>query len=568
MIKTLFKQKKNIFFILLILFGNSNTNAQTFSKKSKSKSISLRKAPKYPPLLKAQVSFYETSGNNFLDAEEKGFFIVNIKNEGRGKASKVVAQLSTVSGYGLIFPNSKYIGDIGPFTEKTVRIPISASFEIMSKFVRMNIIFTEQNNFFPDPQNISFETRSFMEPNLVILDGMDIDDGNNNGMIESGELASLTVGIQNIGSGGAKDVEIKVDVGKNVFFGGDSKKEFYFKTMPAGKMKKFTIDVYTNKIATDIPIFVTIKEHYGKFGKKKVPLDIQFKMRVPKIIETQVVGIEEKNQIILANGLGIDVDSNIPKINIENTDGIAVIIGNRDYENKDVPSVEFAIRDAYVFKEYLINMFGYRPGNIFYYSNASLSNMKVAFNQLKNTIKKGKSDVFVYYSGHGAPDPESKQGYFVPVDADPNFIVETGYSVKSLYDILNKTKPKSKTVIIDACFSGSSDQGKILKDISPVFIEIDSFILEGDNSLIYSSASGEQVSSWYRDKKHSLFTYYFLKALQGDADQNKDKKLSVLELEKYIDKNVPYMARRLNNRLQTPQLITAEKEKAKILIQY
>ena len=553
----------------MILIGNTFLKAQTFSRKSKSKSISLRKAPKYPPMLNAQVSFFEKSGNNFLDAEEKGFFIVNIKNEGRGKATKVVANLSTASGYGLFFPKSEYIGDVDPFSEKIIRIPVSASFEIMSKIVTMKISFTEQNNFFPDPNKITFETRSFIAPNLVILNGMDIDDGNNNGMIESGELASLTVAIQNIGAGDAKEVSIKVEVGnKNVFFGGDSKKEFYFKNIPAGIMKKFTFDVYTNRIAIDIPIYLTIKEYYGKFGKNRLPLDIQFKKRVSKIVETQVVGIEKKNQIILSDGLGIDVDNNIPKINIENTDGIAVIIGNRDYENKDVPSVEFAIRDAYVFKEYLINMFGYRPGNIFYYSNASLSNMKVAFNQLKNTIKNGKSDVFIYYSGHGAPDPESKQGYFVPVDADPNFIVETGYSVESLYDILEDTKPKSKTVIIDACFSGSSDQGKILKDISPVFIEIDSFILEGDNSLIYSSASGVQVSSWYRDKKHSLFTYYFLKALQGDADENKDKKLSVLELENYIDKNVPYMARRLNNRLQTPQLITAEKAKTKILIQY
>ena len=84
-------------------------------------------------------------------------------------------------------------------------------------------------------------------------------------------------------------------------------------------------------------------------------------MRAAKIVETQVVGIEQKTQVILADGLGIDVDNNIPKIDVENNEGIAVIIGNRDYENKDVPSVEFAIRDAYVFKEYLINMFGYRP---------------------------------------------------------------------------------------------------------------------------------------------------------------------------------------------------------------
>ena len=68
--------------------------------------------------------------------------------------------------------------------------------------------------------------------------------------------------------------------------------------------------------------------------------------------------------------------------------------------------------------------------------------------------------------------------------------------------------------------------------------------------------------------KNTLCSHIILKGLQGDADENKDKKLSVLELENYIDKSVPYMARRLNNRLQTPQLIIDEKAKSKILVQY
>ena len=184
----------------------------------------------------------------------------------------------------------------------------------------------------------------------------------------------------------------------------------------------------------------------------------------------------------------------------------------------NIPSVDFAVRDAEYFKEYLIQTIGYRPGNIFYYTNATQANMKDAFNKLKNAVKKGKSDVFVYYSGHGAPDPDSKQGYFVPVDADPNYIKDTGYPVEDLYQLLNQTGANSTTVVIDACFSGSSDGGMILKDISPVFIEVDDSFLTIDNSAVFTSATGEQVSSWYRDQKHSLFTYYFLKALQGDAD--------------------------------------------------
>ena len=64
----------------------------------------------------------------------------------------------------------------------------------------------------------------------------------------------------------------------------------------------------------------------------------------------------------------------------------------------------------------------------------------------------------------------------------------------------------------------------------------------------------------------TLFTYYFLKALQGDADSNADKNLTLSEIKDYVDENVPYMARRLNNRVQTPQLITDDQ--TKIMVTY
>ena len=265
------------------------------------------------------------------------------------------------------------------------------------------------------------------------------------------------------------------------------------------------------------------------------------------------------------NAISVDIEENIPITGMKNKYAIAVVIGNRHYSG-DVPDAEFAVRDAKYVKEYLIKAMGYRTGNIFYYTNATLSNMKVAFKELKNAVRPDRSDVFVYYSGHGAPEPDSKQGYFVPVDANPNYIQETGYPVGDLYAILNETGAKSTTVVIDACFSGASDQGMILKNISPIFIEVDKSFLTIGNSAIFTSSTGEQVSSWYREKKHSLFTYYFLKALQGDADSNNDKILTLSEIKNYIDDEVPYMARRLNNRVQTPGLQTVNREK--ILISY
>jgi len=67
-----------------------------------------------------------------------------------------------------------------------------------------------------------------------------------------------------------------------------------------------------------------------------------------------------------------------------------------------------------------------------------------------------------------------------------------------------------------------------------------------------TSAAMDQVSTWYPEKRHSLFTYYFLKGIQGDADANKDSIITVHEMKTYLNEHVPYMARRLNNIEQKP----------------
>jgi hypothetical protein len=114
------------------------------------------------------------------------------------------------------------------------------------------------------------------------------------------------------------------------------------------------------------------------------------------------------------------------------------------------------------------------------------------------------------------------------------------------------------TVILDACFSGNSQGGSILKNISPIYIKVKENRIANPNSSIFTSASGEQVSSWYTDKKQSLFTYYFLKGLKGEADSNNDNLITARELYEYTADEihgVPQMARRLNGRTQTPTLI-------------
>jgi len=539
---------------------------QTFSFGPARDDYNVKSIKIIPPAIEATVAFTEPSGNNKLDADETAEIMVSLKNTGSGPALGFELFIDIKGTDAIEYPKSVYIGELISNASISRTIKLKAQDQLLSGMVECILRFKEFHGFAPPEQKISFSTEKFVPPILQVAD-IGIDDASGNGKIEAGEVVSISLLIQNVGQGDAFDVSASINLTeRDVYLFEGSKSFFPLDNIPSGEYKKVTFKIVSNPDATGLGIILTVLESKGTFGLDRYPLALEFNRNIKQARELKIVGVQgDYNVVIPISGLSIDVEVNIPNTSMTNKNGIAVVIGNRVYTG-DVPSVDFAVRDAEYVKEYLIQTLGYRSGNVFYYSNATLSNMKVAFNKLNNAVKKGKSDVFVYYSGHGAPDPDSKQGYFVPVDADPNYIRETGYPVNDLYTMLNKKEARSTTVVIDACFSGSSDQGMILKDISPVFIEVESAILFSNNSVVFTSATGEQVSSWYRDKKHSLFTYYFLKALQGDADENKDKKLSLLEIKDYVDENVPYMARRLNNRVQTPQMMT--NDETKVMVNY
>jgi hypothetical protein len=254
-----------------------------------------------------------------------------------------------------------------------------------------------------------------------------------------------------------------------------------------------------------------------------------------------------------------NIEVNIPAATRPNPDAIAVVIGNRDYKN--ARTVSFAINDAELMKRYLVSTLGFKDGNVFLVTNASKSEFELLFGnernyrgKLFNAVKEGRSDVFIYYSGHGAPGLKDRKGYFVPVEADPQYLELNGYPLDVLYENLAKLPARSVTVALDACFSGST----VYENISPLVLEVQNPAIRAKNMVIMASAAGTQVSSWYNEKNHSMFTYFLLRALKDPAtDRNKDGKLTFEELYSFVaDKSegVPYYARRINGVEQNPTI--------------
>ncbi|MEO1655180.1 MAG: hypothetical protein AAFU64_16660, partial [Bacteroidota bacterium] len=112
---------------------------------------------------------------------------------------------------------------------------------------------------------------------------------------------------------------------------------------------------------------------------------------------------------------------------------------------------------------------------------------------------------------------------------------------------------RSIVVALDACFSGEN----IYENISPIVIKSKGALGLKDGALLASSAA-DQVSTWYNEKGHGMFTYFFLKAIHNkNADRDRDNQLTLEEIHAFIadqSEGVPYYARRLHGINQTPVL--------------
>lgn len=283
---------------------------------------------------------------------------------------------------------------------------------------------------------------------------------------------------------------------------------------------------------------------------------------------------EQVGETFWATGRKVSgVDEVAPRTSIRRPDAVAVVIGIQEYRDPDIPSVDYALRDAQKVREHLVRTLGYRDENIIFEPNADGAVLSRIFGtsnnaqgQLYNYLRPGESEVFVYFSGHGAPDPESEKAYLMPANSDPDYLRLNGYPVEQLYENLAKLPARSVTVALEACFSGVSDGGAVITGISPALLRVENPVLAMPNGIAFTAGAANQVSTWYDARRHGLFTYFLLKGLRGDADLNGDQAVSASELGAYVQDEVSIRARRLHGREQTPQLIGRDQDR--VLVQF
>ncbi len=223
----------------------------------------------------------------------------------------------------------------------------------------------------------------------------------------------------------------------------------------------------------------------------------------------------------------------------------AVVVGISDYQDKDIPDLRFADRDAEAFANFLRSPAGGSLDGdhlkVLTNQNATAGRIAEALDGLIEQAAAG-DQVIIYFSGHGDVERKtvSQPGFLLAWDAPTRVYMGGGtYSLAFLQEVVTtlSTQNKAKvTVITDACHAGKLSGSQIggaqltsvnlakqyANEVKILFCQPNEFSLEGEQ---WGGGRG-------------VFSYHLVDGLFGLADRNGDGTVSVGEIDRYLEDKV------------------------------
>lgn len=246
----------------------------------------------------------------------------------------------------------------------------------------------------------------------------------------------------------------------------------------------------------------------------------------------------------------------------------AVVIGVGQYEQKGIPTLRYAVRDAEAVYRFLTTKGGYPKENVLLLTDTTLEkptlqNIRRAFGDFLFR-KPGRNDmVLIYYAGHGAPEVDAAgtendglSKYLIPRDADPDSLYSTAFPMDEIQRIFARIASERVVLLLDTCYSGTAGGRTFARQQTRAANVSDQFLerLTRSRGRVVITASGPyEVALELPDLGHGIFTYYLLEGLGGKADRNGDGIVTVSELYEYVEDQVDRRARAAGGR-QRPMM--------------
>jgi len=241
----------------------------------------------------------------------------------------------------------------------------------------------------------------------------------------------------------------------------------------------------------------------------------------------------------------------------------ALIIGISKYKyQKGLKELIYADDDALDISAMLLKL-NWKKSHIKMLINEQATNMNIRI-AIESWLTKAKTKdlVFIYWSGHGYPDPEiPDKVYFACYDTQIN-IPATGYRMDKVRDSIEELNVKNVIILADTCHAGkiiTRGNNRVDYSLSSKFKNITKipkgwiFMVSAD-----SDRTAIESSSW----SNGAFTHCVLEALSGKADgymssDYKDGIITMAELKTYISYIMPDITQKVLGVSKHPIITTS-----------
>ena len=290
----------------------------------------------------------------------------------------------------------------------------------------------------------------------------------------------------------------------------------------------------------------------GKYEVKRVARVAQVTRFT--LVATDIYGNSD-SKVISVERKTIEANHTFKPLNVaqvkqqQPSEAVAIIMGIEKY--KRVSKADYANADALDFYDYAMRALGIRAENIKLLVDEGADDVEILRtfqNWLPLKSKKGKTDVYVFFSGHGLPSQDGQSLFLLPWGVDKDFVDKTAINMQELVDALQAAQPKTVTLFIDSCYSGQSRNGQfLLSSARPIALKVAQRTFPA-NFTVLSASAPDQLSSSSVDLKHGIFSYYLMKGMEGEADLNEDGKITVGEMQEYLQDMVSRQAMTMNRK--------------------
>jgi TPR repeat protein len=243
-------------------------------------------------------------------------------------------------------------------------------------------------------------------------------------------------------------------------------------------------------------------------------------------------------------------------------DKYALLVGVRKYDPNELRVLRYSEPDV-VELSGVLRAEGYKPGNVVLMTQTAgaedtrflplAANVRKELRLLLEVLDEDDS-VLIALAGHGVQFQGEDENYFCPADArlaDKSTLIPLG----EVYKALENSRAGLKVLLVDACRDDPLSQNSRAREV----VKLESVTRPrrtpppGGVVAFYSCSAGEKAFE-HADLKHGVFFHFVIQALQGESVGPDQNDVLVLDLVKYVTRQVKDFVREKYGVKQQPEM--------------